>query len=328
MPKRVEVSAALLKEIEGLTDGVAIAAIRAWLKSRQLESSAGSKTAIAQRLAANVASGKLTIGEVKDFLIGVEESAAKRVYLFRISDQNSKFKLKSALVEADIPLEERRLASPKTVSKPKAIYATVDGNRVRVKWAEMHTALSIDPADDSIRHTQFLKSIVLTADLSEGTCEIRYDKPERKHPHAKGPGIHNPDLYVDAYVSKASTLLGCTLTKSELRPVLKKLVTKVPRIIRLHRDEHTNQFNNAHKTVSHGGDVRDDEDWIAMHKNSGQSWAYDAHSFHWLPSPDKRSLARELFSHIDADQAMIRFKADCNDDEISYAVKKIRELEE
>lgn len=327
MPKRVEVSAALLKQIESLTEGVAIAAIRAWLKSRQLESSAGSKTGIAQRLAASIASGKLTIEALKDFLIGVEESSAKRVYLFRILEQESKFKIRSALAEAGIPLEEQRLASPKSVHKPKAIYATVDGNRVRAKWAEMHTAFSIDPADDSIRQTQFLKSIVLTADLGEGTCEIRYDKPERKHPHAKGPGIHDPDLYLEAYVSKASTLLGCTLTKSELRPVLKRLVTKVPRIIRLHRDEHTNQFNNAHKTVSQGGDVRDDEDWIAMHKNSGHSWAYDTHSFHWLPSEDKRSLARELFSHVDADQALIRFKADCNDDEISYAVRKIRELE-
>lgn len=89
-------------------------------------------------------------------------------------------------------------------------------------------------------------------------------------------------------------------------------------------EEHTNQQGNKVRVTARTKGVRTDDDWKAMHSKNGEGWAYDSHSFHWIQSDSKNGLKRRLFSALDADESFIRVKADCNEEELDYAVKQIR----
>lgn len=95
-------------------------------------------------------------------------------------------------------------------------------------------------------------------------------------------------------------------------------------MVRIHIDNHTNQSNTKAKTHCRRLDIRDDEDWRENYQKRGYSWAWDSHSFYWLPEVSSGFLTRQLYSHIDAEEGYVRVNADCSDEEVNYVVSQIR----
>jgi hypothetical protein len=168
------------------------------------------------------------------------------------------------------------------------------------------------------------KRIVLIADLSAKTAELRLNPPENRHSYRDPGGGISPEAYYRAYIAEARRLLNCDLLSLDLRPVVRKLVKEEPRVVRIHIDNHTNQGNTKFKTISAKADVRDDPDWGLGYNNSGQTWAWEAQSFYWVPKTSSGFLTRELFSQINADEGYIKVNADCSDEELNYVVSQIR----
>jgi hypothetical protein len=64
------------------------------------------------------------------------------------------------------------------------------------------------------------RHIVLLADLSAKTAELRMNPPENSHPYEDGSGRTPAGLYYQAYLEKIKDILNCTLVPIEWRPVV------------------------------------------------------------------------------------------------------------
>jgi hypothetical protein len=129
------------QHIQPILDKVAVAALRAWLKTIGLSSSAYTKAAITELVAKQIAEGKLTEVALEQALIGFEEASDMRVYMFRLEDvpAGSIAQWLPARIKAmGIPITTtREFAGDKT--KPMSpVYAHIEGSLLRVKWAEQH----------------------------------------------------------------------------------------------------------------------------------------------------------------------------------------------
>jgi hypothetical protein len=100
-----------------------------------------------------------------------------------------------------------------------------------------------------------------------------------------------------------------------------------PRVARIHIDDHTNQSNYKTKTTGPRADVRDSPDWQLAYTKSGNTWAWDAQSFYWLPKVSSGFLTREVFTHINAEEGFIKVNADCSDKEVTHVISQIRTRE-
>jgi len=165
----------------------------------------------------------------------------------------------------------------------------------------------------------------LVTDFRARTAELRLNQPESIHAYPDASGRSTEGAYYRAYIQKAADLLGCKIVPIELRGAIKRLVEQVdPRIVRIQIDDHTTQKNYKHKTTGPRADVRDNPDWQLMYQQSGDTWAWDAQSFYWLPKASAGFLKREVYTHINADEGFVNVNADCSDDEVEYVISQIR----
>lgn len=315
-----------IEAVSKLIARASIASVRVWLQSRDLPHTAPSRKKLETLLAGLIETGELKKSELENAIIGIEESGGKRIMFFDLlpkpSGPSSMTDIISGLTKAEITVSNEPALAPAHAKQGKLVYVTAHGNVLRLKWAEMHQAPVVDLNDDTITWDDVRKVIVLEADLTAKRAEIRFDKPEKKHPHETGIGSQNS--YYEAYRQKAEVILGYTLQPTELRPALKSLLESVPRVVKVHIEEHTNARRMRVKYVARSGDVRDDPEWSQPHTVGGSSWAYDAPSFDWLTGPSSGTLKREFFSHADAATSTLRVLADCNEHEVKYAIHEIR----
>lgn len=326
-PTEAEV-AALRKRITPVIKDVSGPALKAWLKTRSLTSTAATKDDLANRLTKLITDGQLKEEELEAALIGFEESSGKRVYLSHFDETDGDFSaaaLTKRLVALSIPLPaSRKLAGDK--AKPMtAVYSTFDGNVLRIKWSERQKKVTLNEQTDQPQTTYVDKRIVFVADLKKGLAELRLDPPENRHTYEDGSGRTTEAAYYAAYKQRCEDVLGVPLEKAELAGVIKALVAEEkPRVVRIHIDNHTNQKNFKWNVRASRLDMRDDPEWQAAYKAYGHTWAWDSQSFHWLPTPSGGKLHRELFSHLDASEGFLKVNADCSDEEVDYAVAQVR----
>jgi len=323
---------AIKERIKTVLDNVAVDGLRAWLRSVDLhDGSSRTRATITDHVAKIIAQGKLTEPALEKALIGFEESSDMRIYLFRMDEVPSgkpedwlPTRLKSAgIVQREAPIFAGDRAKPMS-----PVYAHLEGGLLRVKWAEQQQRSKLNDRGDGVEYKPFFKRIVVVADFLSNIVELRLNPPENIHAYTDGAGRSTADAYYASYAEKAQELLGCKLLKVELRPVVRKLVEQEdPRVIRIHIDTHTNQSNNRMKTNSSRSDIRDDPDWQLAYRQNGEAWAWEAQSFYWLPKVSSGFLTREVFSHIDAEEAYVKVNADCSDKEVNYVVTQIRERE-
>jgi hypothetical protein len=317
------------QRIKPILDKVAIEGLRAWLKALGFSAPALSRAAITDHIATLIAKDELSEPALEAALIGFEEASDMRIYLFRIDKDEAKKGKQSLLQQLHqfgIPVVQKRTFAGQKTKPMSPIYAHIEGDLLRVKWAEGQELVKVNANGTGVEKKTVQKRIVLIADFSSGTAELRLNPPENVHAYEDGSGRPTAATYYGAYLQKARDILGCTVQALELRPVIKSLVQQEePRIVRIHIDNHTNQKNYKTKTSGPRADIRDDQDWQLAYKKNGHTWAWDAQSFYWLPKVSSGFLTREVYTHIDAEEGFVKVNADCSNDEVEHVVSKIRE---
>jgi hypothetical protein len=318
----------ILQRIKPILDKVAVDGLRAWLRSIDFTVPPLSRVAMTDFIAQKIAKEQLTESALEAALIGFEEASDMRIYLLRLDDNEAKTARKSLpgrLPQFGIPLTNQRTFAGARTSPMSPVYGQIQGDLLRVKWAEEHRRLRVNPDGSGLDSTPITKRAVLIADFSAGTAELRLNPAENGHSYHDSSGRPTPDAYYRAYLQKCSDVLGCKCKPIELRPVIKNLVEQEePRIIRIHIDNHTNQKNYSTTTRGPRADVRDNPDWRLAYNKNGSTWAWDAQSFYWLPKLSSGFLTREVFSHIDAEDGFVKVNADITNDEVDYVVSQIR----
>ncbi len=319
---------AIRARIKPTLDKVAVRGLSAWLKSIGLPSGAPTRQLITELVATEISETRLSEDALEAALIGFEEASDMRIYLFTLEEMprgSSSNWLPSSLANANLPIVNTRSFAGNKTRPGSPVYAEVQGDLLRVKWAERQESVKLDKKAANLVKDSVDKRIVLIADLKAKICELRINPPENRHSYEDSSGRPSADAYYKTYIEKVQELLRCKLSMLELRPVVKALVEEEdPRIVRIHIDNHTNQTNTKAKTNSSRADVRDDPDWKLAYERNGYSWAWDAQSFYWLPKASSGFLKRELYSHVDAEDGYIKVNADCSDEEVNYVVSQIR----
>ncbi len=321
---------AIKRRIQPTLNRFAVKALKAWLKTLDLTGTADTRATITDLVSKHIADGKLTEEALEVALIGFEEASDMRMYLFRMENGQRLPPtqwLLDRLKAMNISLSDVRVFAGERSKPMSPVYAKLEGVFLRVKWAEEQRKATLDDATDQVLYSPAYKRVVLLADFQANTAELRLNLPENRHSYFSG-GRPTADAYYSAYIEKARELLDCDLTQIDLRSVVKRLVEEQdPRVVRIHIDNHTNQKNFQHRTRSPRSDVRDDPDWWFTYEKNGGTWAWDAPSFHWFPKASCGFLARELFTHIDAEEGFVKVNADCSDDEVGYVISQIRARE-
>jgi hypothetical protein len=326
---------------------VSIAALRSWLESKGLQHSAGTRDAMVDRLGKLFDKGKLADEEFIEGLTGIEEASAKRIFLYRVGEESlaqlSPGAFGEHLTKLNLKLSPHAILAARNPGKPELVYVlqqeeirtkwaetrtrVEQGKEIRAKWAETQTRVEFDVVTQEFHNTKVTKVVVLSAETNPGLVQLRCDKPENLHGHRDEHGNPSQHVYQDYYRQQATKLLGVDLTPVELRPALKSLVETVPHIVRVPLNAFRTGANSRVRFAAKN-DVRDDDDYEAMHDEGGASWAHDRESVFWLPSASNGALTREVFTDIDARNSSLRVDADCHEGEIRYAISRIREHQE
>lgn len=318
------------QRVKPILDNVAVDGLRAWLKAIGFKtpSAVATRPGITNYIVTLIAHKQLAEDALEAALIGFEEASDMRIYLFRLdatqisAAYNS---LPGRLKEFGIPITSGRKFAGEKAKPMSPVYAQIESSLLRVKWAEEQTMVKLEPHGNGVVKQPLLKRAVLIADFKAKTAELRLNPPENVHAYEEASGQPTADAYYNAYLQKGHDVLGCNAEALELRSVIRNLVKQeTPRVVRIHIDNHTNQKNFKMKTSGPRADIRDDQDWQLAYKTNGETWAWDAQSFYWLPKVSSGFLTREVFTHIDAEEGFAKVNADCSNDEVEYVVSQIR----
>jgi hypothetical protein len=302
--------------------------LKAWLKAIGFRVPVVSRKTVAEFIAGLIAEGQLAEDALEVALVGFEEASDMRIYLLHLDAADvkaAKNSVAARLKNLGIPITNTRKFAGDKTSPMSPIYAVVEGNLLRVKWAEQHTMVKINASGTGLDEKPVQRRAVLVANFAERTAELRLNPPENKHAHTDASGRMTADAYYNAYLQKADDVLGAKTDFLDLRKVIKSLVEEEdPRIVRIQIDEHTNQKNYRTKTTGPKLDIRDSPDWKIAYNKSGETWAWDGQSFYWLTKPSSGFLKREVYTQINAEEKYVKVNADCSNDEVEYVVSQIR----
>lgn len=317
------------QRVKPILDNVAVDGLRAWLRTVGFSVPRLTRAGITDLVVKHIAEGQLTESALEETLIGFEEASNMRIYLFRFDDEANATAAKNTLIprlkQFGIPITNQRKFAGDRKNPMSPVYARIEGDSLRVKWAEEQTRLKIDAQTMALTQDPVAKRAVLIADFRAKIAELRLNPPETKHAHLDGGGRITADSYYSDYIKKSADILGCNIVPVELRPVIKRLVENSdPRLVRIQIDDHTNQGNYKNKTSGPRADVRDDPDWQLIYTKYGDTWAWDAQSFYWLPRASSGFLKREVYTHINAEEGFVNVNADCSDGEVEYVVSQVR----
>jgi hypothetical protein len=205
----------------------------------------------------------------------------------------------------------------------KVVYVINENTELRVKWTELHTRVEAVRKTREWKEKPRPKIIVLIADKKTGLVQLRCDNPEDEHSHLDEDGPTD-DAYYGYFKEHAENLLGHALESVDLRPGLEKVLKAVPRIVRTrHITDETAEggvFKRTHKQKHK--DVRDLAEWQYM-MDSKAVRTMEAAPVYWLKEMAVGKLKRDVFSDIDCDAGLVRFDADCYEEEIEYVLGQL-----
>lgn len=316
------------RQVEAAVADISIAAIKSWLKSQELRHSANTRNQVVERLLKLLRKGDLSETEFYAGLCALEEASAKRVSLYGLEREiEIGLRDRAAFVRRmrglGVTISTETKVAPRQPGQPTLVYLTHSPTTIRAKWAETQTRLEIDYDRQRFMRTETTKTIVMVADIGASGVELRFDKPESIHSHRNANNESDDTLYFAFYFNKAREILGADPAPVDLRAALRSLIETEPRVVRVISKEIRTALNSRVR-FSAKSDVRDDDDWKAMHEEGGDSWAYDREFVHWLPEASRGKLTREVFTAIDARTGKLRVEADCHEDELEYAISEIR----
>lgn len=302
-----------------------MASIKSWLKSQGLSHSANGRMALAERVLGLFKKSQLTLASLKSALIGIEETGAKRIYIYQISATATNISIiGKTLNSLGINVTQDRIASPTNPTKTTLVYTLNGPDEFRAKWCETHTKYKTDVDSLTVLPKKETKVIVAILDKKSGLLQLRYDKPETRHPH--GLNSHwSADAYFTHFREQTENLLGQSFEGVEIRPALDKLIKAVPRLVEVESNDALTDDGMTVKMTSQrkGKDVRDAKDWGAMESHGAKVRTHESEAVYWQPGSSHGKLQREFFTFIDGRRGFIRFDADCHEGEIDYALSHL-----
>ena len=322
-------------ELRTLLASVSQRAFKHWLKTQEVPHTATNLDDLLRQIVRSLEKGRLTEPQVTNAIREIEESGGKRVFLRRAERPNS---LKNTGV-FEKHLESLDLAVSATESRPhvasrepSVVYVTWRAGstlRVRIRFSETHKAAEIDYAQNRVINTDVAKVVVAVADIDNHDVhvQVRMDSAERIHSHLDSDsGAPSEVRYEDYYLDRTREILGCNnLELEDLGRAARILVEITPRIFEL-PSEKVRTGANSWQKYSSRGDVRDDPARKAAAAADGKKWVFEDIQGYWVPERSRKRLQRRLFMQLKRRRAMLRFLADCLEDEADYAVSTVRSL--
>lgn len=317
-------------QIERLTGDISIAAIGSWLKMHGLPHSAPSREVINARLVRLIKKGRLSLDELIEGAIDLEEASSKRVILYDLPVDGGRARFERRVLQQratrlNAAVSGAICISPDPPAQPTLVYLAFSADWVRAKYVEAQQDIEPDLAHQRLRLVTVKKLVVAIADRQTGILQVRLDAPAEVHSHTNREGRPSGSLYRDFYVGEVSRLYGCRLEPIDLRPILRALSEAEPRLLELSLGKVRTGYNSRMR-VSNPIDIRDDPTWQAAYRQGGAEMAYEQCAGKWFAGASRGQLTRDIFTDIKATDGTLRFLADCLDSEIEYAISKISEF--
>lgn len=313
-----------LQQVRQILGKHSIAPIRSWLKRCELPHTMNSREAMVTKVHELVAKSQITADGLIEAAIGIEEASSKRTFLYRIPHTAADLsKIDEQLKALEIPLSTERTPSVSPKSTSKLVYALNSASVLRAKWNELHIRIRADKRLREFIDTNEPKIIVLVLDKKTGVVQLRYDKPDDKHSHTidNEPSDH---AYFDYYREKAENLIGLPFEPIDFRAGLERILKTEPRIVRTNYTVDDAEDGSLTKRTQKkaGKDIRDTAEWKRI-ANDKMVRTFEEAPLRWIPEISGGQLKRELFSYVDAANGLVRFDADCYEDEIDYVLSKL-----
>ncbi|WP_263365037.1 hypothetical protein [Edaphobacter bradus] len=313
------------EEVKKMLAKPSIASIKSWLVSQGITLTANTKDALAERVLKVLEDGKISESQLQAGLLEIEECGGKRIHLFRIEPTSKNHKtIQKQMTSLSVVFSAVRVHAPSSVTGTKLVYITDDGITIRAKWAEKHTKYVSQLPLLSYRTEHPIKIVVLDYNRKTGVVQLRYDKPERGHPHGTN-GRPSKDEYFLHFKNVVEAMFGITLDAVELRPSLDKIINAKPTLVEVALNEQLTDDGLIIKVSSKvkGKDIRSGKDWDAMAKYGAPVRTHEVESLNWLSAPSKTALSRRVFTHIDGRASFVRFDAACHEAEINYVLSHL-----
>lgn len=308
-------------QVRKILGNYSIASIRNWLKRCDLPHSANSRDEIVERVYGLIAKEELTVAGLVAAMIGIEEASSKRTFLYRIPHSaNDIARIDKQLADLKTPLSNERISSLDPKPTTKVVYVINGSKELRAKWTELHKRVKAVRKTRTWNETNVPKVIVLIADKTTGIVQLRCDNPEDEHRHLDD-NEPTDEAYYAYFKEQSENLLGHALEPVELRGSLEKVLKTTPRIVRTSYsvDESEDGGYTKRAQKQKHKDVRDLTDWQDMMKNKTVR-TFEEAPVRWLKEMSDGNLKREVFSYIDAAAGLVRFDADCYEEEIDYVL--------
>ena len=312
------------EEIRKILGPYSIASVRNWLKRCELPRTANSRDDLVQRVHSLIEKKSLTLEGLIAAMIGIEEASSKRTFLFQIPcSEGDIAKTDKQLSDLKVPLSSQRVPARNPTAKPTMAYAINGEGELRIKWTELQKRVQAIRKTRSWTELNVPKIIVLVWNKTTGVVQLRCDHPEDEHQHVIN-GESTSEAYYSHYVQKSENLLGHSLQPMELRASLAKILKAEPRIVRTaHAVDESDDGGYTKRSHKHKHkDVRDLADWQNMMK-SRTVRTFEEAPLKWIPEMTGGKLQREVGSYIDAANSLVRFDADCYEEEIEYVLSHL-----
>ncbi len=303
-----------------------IASVRNWLRSKGLAYSAGTKADMRKRVEGLIEKGSISVEDVGDGAIDLEEASAKRTFLYSVSNELQNLAvIETQLATLKVPLSDERSLASSPTAKPKLVYAINSPTEFRAKWTELHTNLFADRRTEKFEHKPAPKVVVCILNKETGITQLRYDAPGNKHIHTIGEEPTDK-AYYEHYKSQVEAMLGLPLTTIDLHTKLEAILRKVPRVVKTTHvvDETSEGGVNRRTQKQRHKDVRDLSDFPKTDAPGDPVVrTFEEAPVHWLTEPSGEQLKREVYSYIYAAEGMVRFNAHCQESEIAYVLAQL-----
>jgi len=320
------------QQLEKTLSHVSQRAVKHWLKTRGLEHTAANTDLFYERLIKLIDNRSLSIDHLKNAAIEIEESGNKRIYLRNLQGTeaiSSKSALRDHLDSLNVSLVEDRYQSIHQPIRPVLNYIgwfEQSPARVRMKFSETHEELEVNYETQTVTSQKITKFVVVVVDVESGFVQVRLDPASKVHPHKDQDGKSKEELYEDYYFRKAAELLGSEGLKAyDLSRAAEYLTTTQPRIFRL-PIEKVRTSAASFQTYSSRRDVRDDPARRGAQLADGDNWVYEDLHGYWIQDESEGQLSREVFMQLKRRTSMLRFLADCLENEVEYAISRIRAI--
>jgi hypothetical protein len=303
-----------------------IASVRNWLRSKGLTYSAATKAAMRKRVEGLIKKGSISVEDVGDGAIDLEEASAKRTFLYSVSNEPQNLAvIDTQLASLKVPLSNERSLASSPTAKPKLVYAINSSTEFRAKWTELHTHLFVNRKTEKFDHKPVPKVVVCILNKQTGIVQLRYDAPSDKHIHTV-EAEPNDKAYYGHYKSQVEAMLGLPLTTIDLHSKLESILRKVPRVVKTSYvvDETSEGGVNRRTQKQKNKDVRDLSDFPKTDVSGGSLVrTFEEAPVYWLKEPSSDELKREVYSYIYAAEGMVRFNAHCQESEIAYVLAQL-----